>query len=113
MVATADIGRIAADIIVQRWHGRRVIEIAGPQCYSQRGIATWLGRVLGREVVARAVPRDEWDARFQSQGTPWPLPRIKMIDGFNSGWIDFEPGEHEHVVGGTPYEVVLAELAGT
>jgi len=34
-----------------------------------------------------------------------------MLEGFNSGWIDFEPGIHEHVVGLTPYETVLSALA--
>jgi NAD(P)H dehydrogenase (quinone) len=34
-----------------------------------------------------------------------------MIDGFNSGWIDFEAdGVNERVIGQTPYETVMAEL---
>ena len=66
---------------------------------------------MGREVKPRAVPRDEWEGLFESQGSVWPAPRVEMLDGFNSGWIDFEPGVHEHVVGTTPYETVLGELA--
>lgn len=56
------------------------------------------------------MPRDQWEARFQAQGTTWPAPRIEMLDGFNSGWIDFEPGVNEHIVGNTAYETVLTEL---
>ncbi|MGF6904079.1 hypothetical protein P3T22_005368 [Paraburkholderia sp. GAS348] len=32
-----------------------------------------------------------------------------MIDGLNSGWIDFKDGVNERVVGGTAYRTVLAE----
>ncbi|REE22054.1 MULTISPECIES: NmrA family NAD(P)-binding protein [unclassified Paraburkholderia] len=110
MVATADIGRVIAGTLTQSWQGRRVIEIEGPQRYTQHEIAALLGGVLGRSVKAQAVPRDQWEALFQAQGTAWPEPRIEMIDGFNSGWIDFEDGVNERVVGATAYETVLAEL---
>ncbi|AXF10703.1 NmrA family transcriptional regulator [Paraburkholderia graminis] len=110
MVATADIGRVIADTLTQTWQGRRVIEIEGPQRYTQHEIAALLGSVLERDVKAQAVPRAEWEARFQSQGTAWPTPRIEMLDGFNSGWIDFEGGANEHVIGETAYRTVLAEL---
>ncbi|REG48439.1 uncharacterized protein YbjT (DUF2867 family) [Paraburkholderia sp. BL6669N2] len=110
MVATADIGRAIAGTLTQSWQGRRVIEIEGPQRYTQHEIAALLGGVLGRSVKAQAVPRDQWEGLFQAQGTAWPAPRIEMIDGFNSGWIDFEDGVNERVVGATAYETVLAEL---
>lgn len=112
MVATADIGRVIAETLTQSWQGRRVIEIEGPQRYSQHEIAALLGGALGRRVDARAVPRDQWEALFQAQGTSWPAPRIEMIDGFNSGWIDFEDGAHERVIGTTSFQTVLAELVG-
>jgi len=110
MVATEDIGRVIADTLTQTWQGRRVIEIEGPQRYTQHDIAALLGGALQREVKARAVPRDQWEALFQSQGTAWPAPRIEMLDGFNAGWIDFEGGANEHVTGRTTYQTVLANL---
>jgi len=39
-----------------------------------------------------------------------PLPRIRMIDGFNEGWIDFEGGGAEHHTGQIPLEAVLKDL---
>jgi NAD(P)H dehydrogenase (quinone) len=39
------------------------------------------------------VPREFWEELFRSQGMKNPLPRIRMVDGFNEGWIDFEAGE--------------------
>jgi uncharacterized protein YbjT (DUF2867 family) len=110
MIATADIGRVIAGTLAQSWQGRRVIEIEGPRRYTQNEIAAMLGGVLGRSVKAQAVPHDQWEALFQSQGTSWPAPRIEMIDAFNSGWIDFEDGVNERVVGATAYQTVLAEL---
>ncbi|MGF6724378.1 NAD(P)H dehydrogenase (quinone) [Paraburkholderia sp. GAS41] len=111
MVATADIGRVIAHTLVEAWQGRRVIEIEGPRRYTQHEIAALLGAALGRVVQAQSVPHEQWEALFQSQGTAWPMPRIEMIDAFNSGWIDFEEtGVNERVIGQTPYETVLKEL---
>ena len=36
------------------------------------------------------VPRDSWETIFRSQGMKNPGPRLKMLDGFNEGWIEFE-----------------------
>ncbi|MEX3894342.1 NmrA family NAD(P)-binding protein [Paraburkholderia sp. BR10954] len=110
MVATADIGHVVAQTLTQSWQGRRVIEIEGPRRYTQREIAEMLGDLLERPVEARTVPREQWQAQFQAQGTEWPAPRIEMLDGFNSGWIDFEDGVNERVVGTTSYRTVLEEL---
>lgn len=113
MVATDDIGRVAASVMRQSWQGRRIIEIEGPQRYSQLDIAQLLGQAIGHEVKAQTVPRTQWESRFQLQGTAWPQPRIEMLDGFNSGWIDFEGGTAEHVQGTTQYPQVLKALCAT
>jgi NAD(P)H dehydrogenase (quinone) len=110
MVATADVGRVAAETLLERWAGRRVLEVEGPRRYSPDAIAASLGEALGRSVVARAVPRSAWAAIFEGQGTPWPEPRMEMLDGFNSGWIDFEGRGAEHRIGAVPLEEVLGEL---
>jgi len=93
MVATDDIGRVAADILAQSWTGRRVIEIEGPKRCSQNEIASLLGVALGRPVTATEVPRASWEVLLKSQGSMWPTPRIEMLDGFNPRWIDFEGGQ--------------------
>jgi len=41
-------------------------------------------------VIAQIVPRDTWEMLFRSQGMNNPTPRIRMLDGFNEGWIAFE-----------------------
>ena len=39
------------------------------------------------------------------------MPRIRMVDGFNEGWIDFE-GVGEHRRGTVTLETVIAKLIG-
>jgi NAD(P)H dehydrogenase (quinone) len=39
-----------------------------------------------------------------------PTPRIRMLDGFNEGWIEFEGGQAGSVKGVIPLETVLREL---
>ena len=90
MVSTEDIGRIAAELIQERWTGTRIVELEGPRRVSPNDIAAAFGKVLGRSVRAEVVPRGDWAGLFRAQGTNDPAPRIKMLDGFNEGWITFE-----------------------
>jgi hypothetical protein len=52
-------------------------------------LANAFAKALARPVRAEAVPRNQWESIFRAQGMQNPTPRIQMIDGFNSGWIDF------------------------
>jgi NAD(P)H dehydrogenase (quinone) len=90
MIATADIGTTAADLLTQTWTGARVVELEGPQRYTALEIAAGLAAALGHPVRFEPVPRAEWETLFRSQGAKHPVPRIQMIDGFNEGWLDFE-----------------------
>ena len=93
MVSTKDIARTAAEILEETWQGVRVVELEGPARYSANDVATALARALGTKVRNESVPRDSWENLFRSQGMKNPLPRVRMLDGFNEGWIDFEAGE--------------------
>ena len=68
MVATADIGRVAAELLRESWTGRRVVELEGPQRISPDMIAESFARLLGRDVSMNVVPRDTWEDLFRSQG---------------------------------------------
>ena len=108
MVATADIGTLAAQLLQQDWAGRRVVELEG-QWVSPNDIAQALGHILGRDVKAEVVERERWESLLRAQGAQHPMPRMRMVDGFNEGWICFE---HDAVLKGTTsLDRVLRSLA--
>jgi NAD(P)H dehydrogenase (quinone) len=110
MVATADIGRVAAELIQTAWSGRSVVELEGPQRVTPEEIAATFGDLLGRPVRTEAVPRETWELLFQSQGMKNPAARIQMLDGFNDGWIEFEGGEAGSRKGKVGLRTVLQRL---
>jgi len=110
MVATADIARTIAATLREHWQGNRVIELEGPQRYSAMDIANGFAKALGHPVRTEAVPRDTWKHLFLTQGMQHPEPRMRMLDGFNEGWIDFEHGQPGSLKAGTPLDTVLRKL---
>ncbi|PLZ03113.1 NmrA family transcriptional regulator [Burkholderia sp. WAC0059] len=111
MVSTEDVGRAAADLLsLENWAGRRVVELEGPQRVSPGEIGAALASLLGREVRVEAVPKDAWDARFRAQGASNPGLRIRMLDGFNEGWIAFERSQAETGKGTVTLEAALGRL---
>lgn len=112
MVATRDIGALAAELIQQHWTGTRVVELEGPARVSPNDLAMAFSKALGHSVKVESVPRSSWEALFVSQGAKHPMPRIRMLDGFNEGWIDFHNVERSTVKGTTPlFEVIDALVA--
>ena len=109
MVATADIGREAAKLLQESWTGRRVVELEGPRRLTPDEVANIFAEVLGRPVSMDPVPRETWEQLFKSQGMKNPTPRIRMLDGFNEGWIEFENGE----AGSRKGEVALKSVLQT
>ncbi|AIO39526.1 nmrA-like family protein [Burkholderia cenocepacia] len=110
MVATADVGRVAAELLQQTWHGVRVVELEGPRRVSPDELARAFSRVLGRHVRAEVVDRRTWETLFRAQGMKHPAPRMRMLDGFNEGWIDFESRPDEILRGRVALDSVLSEL---
>jgi NAD(P)H dehydrogenase (quinone) len=113
MIATADIGRLAAQLIQEDWQGVRIVELEAARRYTPNEVAATFANILGRSVRAEAVPRETWGSLFTSQGMKDPIPRIQMLNGFNEGWIDFENGEAGTIKGATDLEAVLRRLAET
>jgi uncharacterized protein YbjT (DUF2867 family) len=89
MVSTDDVGRVAAELLQERWEGKRIVELEGPQRVSPNALAAAFAKALGTPVRAEIVPREQWESLFLAQGMKNPTARIQMIEGFNAGWIDF------------------------
>ena len=89
MIAADDVGRTAAALLQERWEGSRVVELEAAQRVSPNALAEAFAKNLGHAVRAQAVPREQWESIFRAQGMNHPAPRMQMIDGFSTGWIDF------------------------
>jgi NAD(P)H dehydrogenase (quinone) len=110
MVATADVAHAAATLLREASEGHRVVELEGPVRVAPVDLAAALGRALGREVALQVVPRGEWESRFRAQGMSHPRPRMRMLDGFNEGWIAFDPGSPRLRKGTTSVQAVVDGL---
>ena len=110
MVAAADVGRVAAELLQEHVTGRKIVELEGPRRVTPNDLAAAFSRALSRTIRAEAVPREKWDALFTAQGMADPGPRIRMLDGFNEGWIEFEGGEAGSRKGAVSVEPVIREL---
>ncbi|AMP13560.1 NmrA family NAD(P)-binding protein [Collimonas pratensis] len=89
MIATADVGRVAAELLLEQWQGRRIVELEGPERITPNQIAATFAELLAQPVRVEAVPRETWRDIFSAQGAIDPEPRMRMLDGFNQGWIEF------------------------
>jgi len=95
MVSADDVGRTGAALLQERWEGKRVVELEGPQRVSPDALAAAFAKALGTPVRAEIVQRNRWESIFRAQGMKNPTPRMQMVDGFNAGWIDFpDRGAH-------------------
>jgi NAD(P)H dehydrogenase (quinone) len=110
MVATRDVGQVAAKLIQEDWTDTRIVELEGPRRVSPNDLAAAFAKVLGTPVRAETVPRETWEDLFRTQGMKYPGPRIRMLDGFNEGWIDFSGGGANAIKGTVSVEEVVASL---
>ena len=65
---------------------------------------------LGHPVRVEIVPRDTWEILFRGQGMKNPQPRMRMLDGFNEGWIDFPRDGDLALKGIVSAETVIGNL---
>lgn len=65
MVATADIGKQIARLLVGGWSGKKIVEVGSR--ISPDDLARALSEVLGRPVQARPIPRERWTASVEGQ----------------------------------------------
>lgn len=88
MVATADIGRVAAEAL-RAETAPALIELAGPEDYSPRDVAAAASRVLGRSVEPVVPPRAAWEGIFQEAGLRAGAAELmaEMYDGIGSGAV--------------------------
>lgn len=114
MVATPDIGSIAASVLLQDWHGQRIIDLAGPAEYSPMDVASCLSHQLGLGIDTISVPEGEWTAALAgaSFADAALAGFVEMTRGLNSGYIAFdESAATERLSGDTPLDQAISTMA--
>jgi uncharacterized protein YbjT (DUF2867 family) len=71
MVATRDVGHVAADALLARPAASEAIDILGP-AYTEREVGGLLARLLGRDVEVATIPREAWTGALTDSGLPQP-----------------------------------------
>jgi uncharacterized protein YbjT (DUF2867 family) len=112
MIATDDVGRTAAELLLEDWSGHRLVELEGPRRVSPNDIAEAFAKALGWPVKPEIVARADWEALFRAQGMQHPTPRMQMLDGFNAGWIDFAQRGANARKGTITIDQAIAALVG-
>lgn len=110
MVATQDIGELAAKLMTDGVQGKRIVELEGPRQYSMWDAARVFSQLAGRTIEPVLVPRGERQAMYESFGiTPGAAEAlVEMGDGLNSGNIAFAGGsDTTHMQGATTLEDVF------
>jgi NAD(P)H dehydrogenase (quinone) len=94
MVATRDIGRAAAEALLEPARGTRIIELLGPQDWTPEDVARALGQLLGRDVRVQGLPLEAVEPAFVSTGMSPATARLvrEMIEGVNAGRVAPEGG---------------------
>ena len=110
MVSIEDIGQLGADLIRQDWTDTRIVELEGPVRVSPNDLAQAFSAALGGPVRVETLARERWEDLFRSQGMKNPLPRMRMLDGFNEGWIEFSEHGKNAIKGTTPLADVITSL---
>lgn len=113
MIATRDIGAQVASLLIEGWEGRLLLELGSR--YSPDDLASAMTEVLGRDVQARPIPREQWIERLQRMGMPVDKASMwaEMQDGFNAGHIDFGVPDALRVAGSTtPAELFAGARLG-
>jgi uncharacterized protein YbjT (DUF2867 family) len=113
MVATLDIGRAAASLLLEgppSKGGASVVDIAGPS-RSPSDVARALSTILGKPIQVAEAPVSSAAATLTGFGFPPDLAALyqEMIEGMSSGLVSAEPG-HRKITGSTDLEAVIRPL---
>lgn len=93
-VSAADVGRLAADCLLEKWHGERIINLLGPEDYSPKQIAAALGSILHKHVQAVEIPREQLLPALMDGGfsADYAGRVVELYDWLNGAPVAFEPG---------------------
>lgn len=96
MVAPADMGEAAADLMMADEPRTGIHYVEGPARYTANEVAGAFARALGRRVEVAVVPRDEWVETFEGMGfSPEAARSFAGMTGLTlDGAAPVPPGVH-------------------
>ena len=113
VVTTTDIGRTAAQALLDGPRGRRVIELSGPADVTPADVAAALTELLGRPVRVAEAPLDAVVPTFMSFGMSQQMAELyrEMYDAFIAGRLAWE-GTGERIRGAIGVKDGLRAMLG-
>jgi hypothetical protein len=110
MVATRDIGTLAASLLLEGPKGTRHVNLAGPREYSANDVAKALSTLTGKTIAVAEAPLDSMAKTLEGYGFTPDLASLyhEMTGAFLSGHVAWEAGPI--VRGKTELEVLLKSI---
>jgi len=113
-VSTLDVGALAAELLLEAPSAKtlRIVSVEGPRRVSLNEVARAFSAVVGREVVADAVPREAWAPMLKRAGLSENHVQLltELYDAVNAGQIDVEKGVSEQRFGKTELTDVFTSM---
>jgi uncharacterized protein YbjT (DUF2867 family) len=112
MIATRDIGLLAAKLLIDKPKKSEAIDLQGP-AYSIRQVAEKLGAALGKALKVVDIPPAGWLDAMKKGGIPEHVAKVfaEMYAGFNSGAI--KPQGDRLVQGKTELDEVIRAIVSS
>jgi uncharacterized protein YbjT (DUF2867 family) len=112
MIAAADVGRFAAESLLDPAPGRRILDLAGPQEHSPEDVAKILADLLKREVRVVNPPPEAAVPTFRKAGFSEDAAKLfaEMFAAANAGRLVFEKTGTEFRRGRTTPREVFQKL---
>ena len=109
MVSTRDVGRAAAELLVDGVDGERVVELRGAQDWSANDVAAAFGHILGRAVQPVFIAPPDRLALLTQQGVPVAIAEalLGMYEGIASGRVEHDSSAEQRLG-----EVALVDAIG-
>lgn len=115
-VSAPDVGSIAGELlqVSPTAPAPRIVHVEGPCRYSVLDVAAILSKIVGREIVPRAIPESDWIPALTRGGLSPSYANLicELYLAHNAGRIDVEPGIGEVRFGKTELSEVFTRLLG-
>ncbi|MDR6393305.1 NmrA family NAD(P)-binding protein [Paraburkholderia phenoliruptrix] len=114
-VAAPDVGALAVQLLLDDkppQRSPRVVSIESEARVSVIDVARTIGELVGQEITAHAVPREQWPAMLEAAGLGEGHARliVDLYDAHNAGRIDVQAGVSERRTGPTTLAQALAAI---